>query len=84
MDSNSPRYSTFWVLLRYGPLRQIWLCAMGHCSEFGDALWATAANLMMRYGPLLRIWLGAMGRCGGFGDALWATAANFVMRYGPL
>jgi hypothetical protein len=38
--------------MRYGPLRQIWLCAMGHCGKFGYTLWATAADLVMRYGPL--------------------------------
>jgi hypothetical protein len=30
---------------------------MGHFGEFGDALWAKAADLAMRDGPLLRIWL---------------------------
>jgi hypothetical protein len=34
---------------------------MGHCGEFGDLLWATAATLVMRYGPLGRIWLHAVG-----------------------
>jgi hypothetical protein len=32
----------------YGPLWQIWLCAMGHCDEFCHALWATAMTLVMR------------------------------------
>jgi hypothetical protein len=36
----------------YGPLRRIWLCAMGHCGGFGYTLLATAADLVMRYGPL--------------------------------
>ena len=54
---------------------------MGHCGEFGYALWATAADLAMRYGPLRRIWLYAMGHCGGFGYALWAIARNEVVQY---
>jgi hypothetical protein len=29
------------LVVRYGPLRQIWIYAMGHCSGFGYALWAT-------------------------------------------
>ncbi len=41
--------------------------AMGHCSEFGYSLLATAANLVMRY---------AMGHCCEIGSALWATAWN--------
>ena len=32
------------LAMRYGPLRRIWLTAMGHCSGFGYALWATAGN----------------------------------------
>ncbi len=46
---NLPRYLTFYILLCYGSLQLIWLCAMGNCSEFGCALQATAANLVMRY-----------------------------------
>jgi hypothetical protein len=52
---------------------------MSHCIEYGDALWATAANLVMRYGSLRQIWL-----CGKFGYALWATAAGLVLLYGSL
>ena len=40
------------LVVRYGPLRWIWLYAMGHCGGFGSTLWATAADLVMRYGPL--------------------------------
>jgi hypothetical protein len=61
IDSNLPRNLTSKVLTRYGPLRKIWLCALGHYGKFGGALWATAANLVIRYGPLRRIWLCAMG-----------------------
>jgi hypothetical protein len=32
------------LVLRYGPLRQIWFYAMGHCDGFGYALLATARN----------------------------------------
>jgi hypothetical protein len=63
IDSNLPRYSTSKAFPRYGPLRRIFLCAMGHYGEFGCALWATAADLVIRYGPLWRIWLCAMGYC---------------------
>jgi hypothetical protein len=27
---------------------------MGHCDDLGDALWATAANLVMCYGPVTK------------------------------
>jgi hypothetical protein len=40
------------VVMRYEPLRQIWLYAMGHCGRFGYTPWATAVELVMRYGPL--------------------------------
>jgi hypothetical protein len=39
-------------VMRYGPPRQIWLCTVGYCSEFGYTLWATAADLVIRYEPL--------------------------------
>jgi hypothetical protein len=29
----------------YGPLQQIWLFFMGHCSEFGYTVWAAALDL---------------------------------------
>ncbi len=32
------------LVVHYGPLRQIWLYAMGNCGGFGSALWATARN----------------------------------------
>jgi hypothetical protein len=32
------------LVVRYGPLGQIWLYATGHCGGFGYALWAN-----MRY-----------------------------------
>ncbi len=86
IDLISPRYSTFYILLRngpqgrsvmlYGPLRQIWLCAMGHCGGLGATLWATATNLVMHYGPLRPTWLCAVSHCGGLGATLWATATN--------
>jgi hypothetical protein len=39
------------LVTRYGPLWQIWLCAMGHSEGFASALWAAAQHLDMRYGP---------------------------------
>ncbi len=30
------------LVVRYGPLWQIWLHTMGHYGKFGSALWATA------------------------------------------
>ncbi len=36
------------LVMRYGPLRQIWLCTMGHSGKFGYALWATAGLLGLR------------------------------------
>jgi hypothetical protein len=39
------------LVVRYGPLRQIWFYAMGHCGGFGYALWAIAQGLVIRYGP---------------------------------
>ncbi len=74
IDSNTPRYSTFYVLLRYGSLWRIWLRAIGHYSKVGDALWATAAKFMTRYGPVQRILLGAMVHCDEFDYVKWATA----------
>jgi hypothetical protein len=41
--------------LRYGPLRRIFLRAMGHSAEYDLALWATAQNFVQRYGPRRRI-----------------------------
>jgi hypothetical protein len=32
------------LVVRNGPLRQIWLNAMGHCGGFGYTLWATTRN----------------------------------------
>ncbi len=61
-DSNLPRNSTSKVFPRYGPLRRILSCAMGHCGQFDCSL-----------GPLGRIWLYTMGHCSVFGYALWAT-----------
>ncbi len=63
IDSNSQRYATSKVFPRYGPMRQIFLCAMGHYGEFDYALWATAVDFVIRYGPLQRILLCAMGHC---------------------
>ncbi len=63
IDSNSPRNSTFKVFPRYGPLRRVFLCAMGHYGGFCCALWATVTDLVIRNGPLRRIWLCAMGHC---------------------
>jgi hypothetical protein len=76
VDSNSPRYSTFKVLLCYGPMQQIWFCIVGPCSEFGAVLWATAAYFFMCYGPLLQIWLCAVGHYGRFAYANIAAVWN--------
>jgi hypothetical protein len=70
------------LVMRYGPLRQIWFSAMGHCGEFGDVLWATSANLAVRFGLLWQICFCAMGHREGF-CALWAIVQEFVIRYGP-
>jgi hypothetical protein len=32
------------LMMRYGPVQQIWLCTMGHCSGCGYALEASARN----------------------------------------
>ncbi len=32
------------LVVHYEPLRQLCLYTIGHCSEFGYALWATARN----------------------------------------
>ncbi len=52
IDSNSPRNSTSKIFPRFGPLRPILLCTMGHYGEFSSALW-----------PLRQIWLCAMSHC---------------------
>ncbi len=66
--------------MRYGPLRQIWWCAMGHCGWFGNALWATAWNEVQICDDFF-----AVGHSVGFGSALWAThtAQGSVTHYGP-
>jgi hypothetical protein len=61
MTSILPRFafsvhSALWAiaqncLLRYGPLRRIFICAMGHRPEYGLALWATAQNFVKHCGP---------------------------------
>jgi hypothetical protein len=37
------------LVVCYGPLRWIYLCAMGHCGGFGYGLWATARNKAVQY-----------------------------------
>jgi hypothetical protein len=32
------------LVMRYGTLQQIWLCAMDQCGGFRYALWATVQN----------------------------------------
>jgi hypothetical protein len=61
IDSNLPRYSTFYILPHYGPLQRLWWCALVHWGEFGDAPWVTAANLVLCCRPLSWIWLFAVG-----------------------
>jgi hypothetical protein len=58
------------LVVRYGPLRRIWLCAMGRCSGFGYGLWATARNKAVGYKSVVI-------------SALWAIAPDLVIRYGP-
>ncbi len=91
IDWNSPRNSTFKVFPRYGPLRRIFLCGIGHYGEFGCALWAIVADLVIRYRPLQQIWLCTMVHC-----AEWSCTVKICidfcaighsagfMRYGPL
>jgi hypothetical protein len=67
--------------MRCGPLRRIWLCAMGHCGGFGSTLWATAADLVMRYGPLHGMKPYSKNV---LISALWVIAQDLVMPYGPL
>jgi hypothetical protein len=32
------------LVMHYGPVNGMWLCAMGQCTEFGYTLWASAQN----------------------------------------
>jgi hypothetical protein len=52
------------LVVRYWPLRHIWLYAMSHCGGFGYELWAT-----MRYEVAVKICYNfcAMGHSAGFG-----------------
>jgi hypothetical protein len=66
---------------------------MGHCGEFGYALWATALCGMKPYSKSVTIsapWAIAQvsvmryePQCRIFGYALWAIAQDFVMHYWP-
>ncbi len=58
------------LVVRYGPLRRIWLYAMGHCSGFGYELWAIAQNKAVQYKSIVI-------------SVLWARAQDLVIRYGP-
>jgi hypothetical protein len=70
------------LVLCYGPLQQIWLCAMGHCGELGNALWATAADLLYkRYGATVRN--EAVQYKSVTIPVLWAIAQDLVVPYGP-
>jgi hypothetical protein len=57
------------LVVRYGPLRWIWLYVMGHCGGFGYALWATARNEAVQYKSVVI-------------SVLWAIAQDLVMGYG--
>jgi hypothetical protein len=57
------------LVVRYGPLRQIWLYTMGHCGRFGYALWAIAQNEAVQYKSEVI-------------SVLWAIAQDLVLRYG--
>ncbi len=54
----------------YGLLRQIFLCAMGHCGGFDYGLWASARNKAIQYKSVVI-------------SVLWAIAQDLVIRYGP-
>jgi hypothetical protein len=58
------------LVVRYGPLRRIWFCAMGHCDGLGYALWTTVWNEAVQEKYVVTF-------------ALWAIAQNLLMRYGP-
>jgi hypothetical protein len=58
------------LVLRYGPLWLIWLCAMGHCAECSHTVKICSDFC-------------AMGHSAGFGYPLWAVAKDLVKRYGP-
>jgi hypothetical protein len=45
------RATTANLVVLYGPLRRIWLYAMGYCGGFGYALWTIAQGLVIRCGP---------------------------------
>jgi hypothetical protein len=49
------------LVLRYGPLRRIWSCAMGHCAE--------CSRIVKKCSDFCD-----MGHSAGFGYALWAIA----------
>jgi hypothetical protein len=57
------------LVVRYRPLRRIWLYTMGHCGGFGYAPWATARNEALQYKSEVI-------------SALWAIAQDLVMPYG--
>ncbi len=65
---------------------------MGHSVKFGDALLATAADLVMGYGPLRGMKCAVkinddfrdVGHSAVLSFALGAKAKDLVMRYGPL
>jgi hypothetical protein len=57
-----PYSKNLWRFPLCGPHRNIWLCGIGHCTEFGYSLWATAQDVVMRFGPKCRIFLCTTGR----------------------
>jgi hypothetical protein len=58
------------LVMRYGPLQQIWLRARDCCGRFGYMLWATAQNEAVQYKSAMI-------------SALWAIVQDLVMCYGP-
>ncbi len=69
------------LVLRYGPLRRIWICAMGHCAE-----WSRTVKICIDFccmGHSEGFGLGAMGHSTGFGYLLWGVAKDLVKCYGP-
>jgi hypothetical protein len=58
------------LVLRYGPLRRIWLCAAGLCGRFGYRLRATARNKALQLKSVTI-------------SVLWAITQDLIMRYGP-
>ncbi len=69
------------LVMRYGPLRHIWLYTMGHCGGFCVCAMGHCAE--SSGSVKICIDFCAMGLSAGFGYALWAIALGLVISYGP-